>query len=161
MLKKMSDQKLNPQPETKKSRGRPKGSKNKGGRQVIQTKFGTVIESLSSSQKKMLDQLMFTATDPSTNGHLPDSVFQGVRQGRALPQNDIKKDHVLIKGLHLTKNMNTGDWEVSMIETNHGKFGTSAEQTAKINQKIVRALISYMKNVFEKDLQSFIEKERR
>lgn len=155
-------------PTPKKGRGRPKGSKNKAksedpNSRVLKTSFGVVIKNMSSKQKKVLDQLVFSTTPNPGTGYIPSSVLQSteIKQGRQLPQNDIKKDHLLIRGLELVKNMATGSWEVAVIDTNHGKFGTGEEQTKKINQAIIRAFVTYLKDqVLEDDLKAFIEGER-
>lgn len=139
-----------------KKKGRPKSSKNKT--KVVETKFATVIKDMKSDQRKVLDQLLFSATEPSVNPSLPESVLSPPR-GRQLPQNNIKKDHLLIKGIKINKNMTSGEWEVSLVETNKGNFGTGQEQTKRIDQKQVRALVSHLKNVFEEDLKAFLEEE--
>ena len=128
--------------------------KKKNNQKVVETKAGLVIENMDSDQKKVLNNLLFAATDPSKNTPLPGSVLGA--QGRALPNNDIKKDHLLIKGINLSKDPQTGTWEISSIDTNHGQFGTGEKQTERINQTLVRNFVAYIKNIFENDIREFI-----
>jgi hypothetical protein len=150
-----------PSPKEKRGRGRPKGSKKKP--MVVNTKFGAVVENLNSTQRKFLNQYLFSATDSSSAGIIPDSVFMSkeeIRQGRQVPQNDIKKNHLLLKSIVVSKNMTTGDWEVSCIDTNQGKFGTSTQQTEKLDQKLVRSFVTHLREAFEEDLIEYIKDEQ-
>jgi hypothetical protein len=131
-------------------------SKNKKTKK-LKTPFGTVIESLSSNQKKALDQLLFSATEPSIHANTPD--LSAPRNGRTLPQNEAKSDHLLIKKFSLKKNMTTGSWEIESIETNKGSFGTGEDQTSKIDQSLLRSVAAHLKQVTEQDLVDFIESE--
>ena len=115
---------------------------------VVKTKFGTIIQDLSGEQKKVLSGLLFSATEASEHS-------------RQIPTNDIKTDHLLVKGINLTKNAYTGNWEVGMIITNHGNFGTGDEQTSRINQNLIRNLVGYLKSVFEEDITEYIKKETK
>jgi hypothetical protein len=147
-----------------KGRGRPKGSKNKSKSQaIVKTKFGTIIPNLPPYQRKALGNLLFAGSAPNTVGKLPNSIFQadGLNAGRQLPQNDVKSDHLLFKEVHLVKNITTGDWEVESVTTNQGKFETGVEQTKKINQALVRAFVTYLRqHVFENDIKTFLEQEK-
>jgi len=153
-------------PSPAKGRGRPKGSKNKTKAQnIVQTRFGTIVPNMPPYQRKALDNLLFAGSAPTTAGRLPNSVFQApeavLNSGRQIPQNDVKSDHLLVKGVNLIKNVSTGDWEVESIMTNHGKFETGEEQTKKINQALVRAFVTYLKqHVFESDIKTFLEQEK-
>lgn len=133
-----------------------KKRKPKNKRSVVETPFGTVIKNLSSNQRKVLDQLLLSATDSSRAGPVPG---QAPTQGYALPQHDTKKDHLLIKEICLKKNMQSGEWEIGHIDTNQGKFGTSQEQTDAINQTLIRSVVHYLKSIIEPSLEAFIEEE--
>lgn len=129
---------------------------------VVETPFGAVVPNppkmgtmLSTGQRKALDQLLVSGTDESRSGPLPS----GPTQGRALPRNETKADHLLIKEICLTKNMQNGEWEVGHIDTNQGKFGTSQEQTDSINQKLIRSMVHYLKSIIEPSLEAFIDEE--
>lgn len=139
--------------QTKKKRAKRK-------RKVTNTPFGSAIGNLSSDQKKVLDQLLFVSTAPSEASKVPESALGVPQQSRQLPQNDIKNDHLLIKQFSLIKNMQTGNWEISLIETNQGKFSTSQEQTDRIDQKSVRQFVSQIKEAFAPDLKAFLEGEK-
>jgi len=156
-------------PTPSRGRGRPKGSKNKNKiksePKIVQTKFGTVIPNLPPQQRKALDKLLLAGTAPSVSGRLPNSIFQApeaaLNAGRQIPQNDVKKDHILFKGINLSKNITTGNWEVESVTTNHGKFETGEEQTKKINQALVRAFVTYLReSIFEEDIKAFLEQEK-
>lgn len=145
----------------KRGKGRPKGSRNK--LNVVATKFGTAIEGLNSTQRKALDQLLFSATEPSALGTIPNSILANrdhLSQGRSIPRNDVKTNHLLLKSITVAKNMTTGAWEVSHVETNQGQFGTGDQQTEKINQSLVISFVAYIKKIFEADLIKYIEDER-
>jgi hypothetical protein len=122
----------------------------KNKQKIVKTPFGTVFSNLNSGQKKVLDQLLFSTTTDSTTV-----------VGRQLPQNDIKKDHLLIKGFELKKNMTTGSWELAVIDTNQGRFGTGEDQTSRLDQKLIRSVATYLKQFIEEDLQTFIEQENK
>ena len=149
-----------------KRRGRPKGAKNKSKPEtkvkseakIVHTKFGSVIKNMTVEQRRAFEQLIMSGTEPSLPGAIPDSAL-GMNQGRQLPQTESKADHLLIKGIHLSKNMSSGNWEVSVIETNHGQFGTGEEQTKKLNQELVRGFVTYLRKVFEEDLNEFLSQE--
>ena len=129
---------------------------------IIKTPFGLVYKNSSSEEKAALNQILFSATDPSEHGHLPKSVFQdNLTQGRQLPRNDIKADHLFIRGINLTKNLSTGNWEISLVETNQGRFAVSEEQNNRIDQQEIRKVVNHLKaEVFEEDLKAFLEGEK-
>lgn len=138
-----------------------KTTEKKSSKKIVNTNFGTVLENQSADQKKVLQNLIFAATAPSENSKIADSAL-GIQptNGRTLPKNDIKIDHLLIKGISLAKNMQSGDWEISEITTNQGSFGTSKDQNERLNQKLLRYLAGYLKQTFEGDIKAFLHSEK-
>jgi hypothetical protein len=136
-----------------KKKGRPKGTKNK-----LKSNVAVPIVIPNRSIKLGPNTSEEDAIAPHS------SLFavrkKALRSDRSTIVNEIKTDHILIKEINLVKNMSIGDWEVGYIDTNHGKFGTGKEQTAKINQKLVQSFVIYLRDhVFEEDLKAFLEQE--
>jgi hypothetical protein len=129
----------------------------KSKKKIVKTKFATVIQDLDRSQKKALDQLLFSATAP-TFSPTPDSVLGS--QGRQLPQIDPKTDHLFIKSFSLKKNLSSGLWEVNKIETNQGSFGTSSDQTSKLDIQMIQAFVAHLKEVLEPEVLAFLQSEK-
>jgi hypothetical protein len=139
-----------------------KKKKTKKGPNVVKTPFGLVYKNMSSEQRQIMSQLLFSATDPSQHGHLPQSIFHdGPTQGRQLPKYDIKDDHLFIKGINLTKSLVTGKWEISLVDTNQGQFLVSEEQNSRINQQELGKIVNHLRTeVFEEDLKAFLQNEK-
>lgn len=128
-------------------------------RKIIKTKFGLVMTNLSTKQQKVLNELIFSTSNPDTHNTTPESVLNGSSTSRKVPELEIKKDHLLVSGFSLVKNLKSGDWEVVEIKTNQGHFTTSDSQTKKLNQKLIRELAIHLKNILEPDLVSFLDTE--
>ena len=135
-------------------------NKTKSDKKVIKTKFGIVMANLSTTQQKLVNELAFTTTNPTTYNSVPDSILNGSSPARRVPELEIKKDHLLISEFSLIKNLKSGEWEISLIKTNQGEFATSEAQTKKIDQSLVRKLTLHLKEILEPDLLAFLEEEK-
>lgn len=138
-----------------------KGRKSQN-KKIIETKFGIVFQNLDSTQKRSLNELLFASTDPSPRQYISGQTSNEPKITRKLPDYEAKSDHLWIHELLIKKNLTSGQWEVSSIDTNKGKFGTSLEQTKRINQQQVLNLVKHLKeDVFEEDLKAFLENETK
>jgi hypothetical protein len=129
----------------------------------LATSFGVVIKDLRGQERRALNELLFAVTDPAQHNILPESVLQDPNRGsppRELPNHDIKKDHLFIRGISLTKNLQKGTWEISLIETNQGKFQVGPEQNDQIDSKEISLLVDSLRSIFEGDLQVFLKNEK-
>lgn len=134
-------------------------SKNKG-QKVVETKFGIVFQNMNALQKRSLNEFLFAVTDPSPRQYIPKQGGNEFNISRKLPEYDAKSDHLWIREVVIRKNLESGKWEVGEIGTNQGRFGTSTEQTRRIDQQQVLNLIKHLKeDVFEEDLKAFLENE--
>ena len=126
---------------------------------LVNPELHSLLNSFTEKKRTELNDMIISSLVPSEPSPIPKSAILNkiVYGEEALPQNDIKKDHLLIKQVNISKNMITGSWEVSRIETNHGPFGTSEQQTKKIDQQLIRQLISQLKQVMEQDIKDFIK----
>src|SRR5690606_21539325 len=75
---------------------------------------------------------------------------------KVMPLTEVKNDHLLIKGMQVTKNMKTGAWEFGEIETNQGTFALGPIHNERMNQKMLQTLALYLKDIFEEDLKEFL-----
>jgi len=136
-----------------------KGRKKKD---VVETKFGIVFKNMNPLQKRSLNELLFATTDPSPRQYISQQSTPGQEIQRRLPDFEPKSDHLWIREITLRKNLESGTWEIGFIETNQGKFGTSLEQTSRIDQKQVASLVRHLReDVFEEDLKTFLENEKK
>jgi hypothetical protein len=124
-----------------------KKTSKKRNKEIVHTKFGTIIQDLKGEEKRALSSLLFSTTEPSESA-------------RQIPSNEIKKDHLLVKGINLVKNPQTGIWEVGLIITNQGNFSTSEAQTTRMSQPLIRSFVNYLKDLFEEDVSEYIKKEK-
>ena len=150
---------------TKNQQRRKRQKRNKKSNKEVAAEFSKVMGEMGGDQKKVLNNLLFSATRPSAQNPIVPKTILNMgsedSQPRSLPETEVKNDHLLVKGINLCKNSQTGEWEVSQVETNHGSFGTGMDQNEQINQTLVRGFVKYLKNIFEDDIQTFINDEKK
>jgi hypothetical protein len=119
------------------------------------------LPSMNAAAKRALNALVQQGTQDSGEIVIPNNL-QGQRlppTPRILPQTELKTDHLLIKSIQITKDMKTGNWLFGEIETNQGVFALGSEQNARLNQKMLKDLALYLKDIFESDLRQHLDKD--
>lgn len=116
------------------------------------------LPSMDSSAKRAFNALVQQGTQDSGEIVIPNNL-KGQRapsQPRVLPQTEAKNDHLFVKGIQLTKHPTTGEWHFGEIETNQGIFALGSEHNAKLNQKMLKDFVLYLKDIFEEDLVQYL-----
>jgi len=135
-------------------------SASKEKKSLVNADLKSILNSFEVKKKKQIKEMVESSLTPSEPSRLPRkfTIDQDIHQDNIIQE--VKSDHLLIKQIVLTKNMMTGNWEVEKVDTNHGVFGTSEQQTEKIEQQLVRQLVNQLKQAMEQDIKDFIEKEK-